>query len=285
MASGTTIISVLLAIATILNSYFLIIYSRYYEWKKRRDSLVEELFNYAKNHLNSQITLKNIKEWALYTKIFTYIFISLSFSFYSFILKISNILNAYNAPMVIPNIIWYFSTAVFIFFLASFIVGIIQKNSNFTEKIKSFRLYVFIKSLYPTTSDWLFTFISYLFLNLLIYYISPKLSNDHYYSFYLPQLILTTIAYYFGIIILIEILIVSTLRAVTENIGTFEDFEFIIYKDARDHNIVRVWTDNTVYEGKIKEIGKYLVISLASSHEEIPLQWDSIRKLEVIKSK
>jgi len=51
MSSDLTIISILLAIVGIINSYFVNKYSQYYTLKKKKDDIVKVIFAKAKNRL------------------------------------------------------------------------------------------------------------------------------------------------------------------------------------------------------------------------------------------
>ena len=279
MSLDSIIISILSTIVTIINSYAIIKYSHYYTLKKKRDEIVKVLFAYKPKELGKN--LKSIREDATLLKFYIYIFISLIFLLIVYLMKIDNTFTAYNTYEVISTFLLDYGIATFILFVILFVVGNVLKNTNFDARMQSHWLYVFIKSLYPTTSDWLFMFISYLLFGLLIYTISPKLNA--YCAHYLLVQTLEQIVFYSGILFLVEILIFIVLRTVTEDIRLFEDLDSLVFKDVRESIKIRVWTKDSVYEGEIGEIGDDLVISSAGHTIRIP--WDSIQTFEVIMPK
>jgi len=266
MSSDSTIISIFSTITGIIKS------------KKKRHDIVKAVFaNTKKPFEKSQasISLKHIKEDVMVMKIYIYLLISVIFLLIAHS-EINSAFSVYNIYEIISKFSIYYGMTTFIFFLVLFATGNILKNSNFDAKIQSYWFYILIKSLYLTTSDWLFMFLSYLFFGLLIYNISPKLNTD--YLLLIP--IIKSIIFYSGIFFLTQISIFMFLKFVIEDIRPFEDLESVTFKDVRESIEIRVWAGGTAYEGRIRDIGEDLVIS--SADHKIRIRWDSIQAFEVI---
>ena len=282
MSSGSTTISILLSIASIISSYITVNYSYRYGLRKKRGDIVKAIFARArkpfqKNETSSKkeipISLEVIRGEVRFAKFFMY------FAIFSIFLLIphleKDIYYAYGASLVL------YGEVSFILFYILFLVGNTLQLTNLEAKIQSRWSYVLIKSLYPTILDLLFIFEFYLFLSLFVFSISappsPPLS-----TYYLLQ-ILRNIAIISLAFLLIPIMLFAFFKPITEYIRLFVDLESVIFKDVRDSTEIRirVWAGGSVYEGKVRGIGENLVIS--SEDHEIHIRWDSIQAFEIIR--
>jgi len=282
MSLDSTIISVLLSIAGIINSYIIIDYSHRYGLKKKRGDIVKVIFARAEKPFKKGQTserLEFIRGEVRVVKFFIYVLIFFIFLLIPHLEK-GNIFYVYGMILGL-----YGMVASSLFFVL-FIAGNVLKITNFDAKIQSYWSYVLIKSLYLTTLDLLFILEFYLFLGLYVYNISspssPKLS-----AYYLLQ-ILYSIAITFAVYFLIQIIIFTIIKPITEDIRLFEDLESVIFKDVRDSIEIRVWAGGSVHEGKVRDIGEDLVIYSVDRQPRghiIHIRWDSIQAFEVIVTK
>ena len=277
MSSGSTIVSTLLSIASIINSYIIVDYSYRYGWKKKRGDVVRAIFAKAeKPFKKTSERLEIIRGEVRLVKFFIYGGIFLFFLLIPHLEK-GNVYHNYGVSLVL-----YGNVTFYLFFILFLIENVLQLT-NLEAKIQSYWLYVLIKSLYPTILDLLFILEFYLFLGLSVYSISsppsPPLS-----TYYLLQ-ILYSIATIFVGFLLILIVLFAFFRPITEHIKLFVDLESVIFKDVRDSIEIRVWTGGSVYEGKVRGIGENLVIYSIDSQPRdhiIRIRWDSIQAFEVI---
>jgi len=207
-----------------------------------------------------------------------YITISLIFSLIAY-LNIGNNFNINTVYEVLFMFLPDYAAITITLFLILVKAGYALKKSNFDEKMRSYRPYVFVKSLYPTASDWFIAFLSYLLFGMFIYIISHKLNIDYLLS------ILIFIVFYFVLFLIIPLSFFISFRFIAEDLKLFEDLDPIIFKDVIDSTVIRirVWAGGSVYEGKVRGIDENLVISLAD--DEIQIRWDSIQAFEVIELK
>jgi len=289
MGSDLTIISIFSTIVGIINSYFVIKYSHYYTLKKKKDDIVKVILARARKPFDKKskkdqkqtqysVSLKDIRQRVMFMKYTTYITISLIFSLIAY-LNIGNNFNINTVYEVLFMFLPDYAAITIMLFLILVGIGYALKKSNFDEKMRSYWPYIFVKSLYPTASDWFIAFLSYLLFGMFIYIISHKLNIDY------LLLILIFIVFYFVLFLIIPLSFFISFRFIAEDLKLFEDLDPIIFKDVRDSTEIRirVWTGGSVYEGKVRGIDENLVIS--SVDHEIHIRWDSIQAFEVIESK
>jgi len=279
MSLDLDIISILLSVVSIINSYIIVDYSYRYGVRKKRGDIVKAIFaRTEKQFKNTSVSLRVIRFEVRLVKFFMYGAIWLIFLLIPHLEK--DVYYAYGESLVL------YGTVTLYLFLVLFLVGNVLKITNLEAKIQSHRLYILIKSLYPTVLDLLFILEFYLLLGLAVYDVSyppsPQL-RDYYLLVVLYPIVTFIIAF-----LIIPMAFFMFLRPITEDIRLFEDLDVVIFKDVRDRIEIRVWARGSVYEGKVRGIGENLVIySIDSQSKEhiIRIRWDSIQAFEVIESK
>ena len=276
MSLDSTTISILLSVVSIISSYIIVGYSYRYGVRKKRSDIVKVIFAWAeKQFKNTSLSLRVIRFEVRLVKFFMYGAIWLIFLLIPHLEK--DIYYAYGESLVLYGIVTLY------LFLVLLLVRNVLQITNLEAKIQSHKLYVLIKSLYPTILDLLFILEFYLLLGLAVYDVSsppsPQLRG------YYLLIILYPIATFIVAFLIIPMIYFIFFRPIAEDIRLFEDLDVVIFKDVRDSIEIRVWVGGSVYEGKVRGIGDNLVIYSIDSQSRvhiIRIRWDSIHAFEVI---
>lgn len=278
-------------ILTTIGSLVLFHYSQRYSLQKNKRDIIsailtESYVKFIEGRSKSVFQIKNFVEPIKFTLQFAY-FVYFLIKTYDFLQKINIPSSDYAVAYFVLILQYYTFSYLFIFFVFfGMFLGILYFFEMKRVRTRYYLLHVFLISLYPTISDLRWGGIFYLSFYLYLYITLFKLNIN-----YLPFALVVLLIFY------IFIFVSNTYPAIGRLISSIKsgsdkrilvNTESLIFNQAEDKPKIRVQVGSTLYEGKVKEIDRDLVIISVDKElkeHEIHIRWEAIQAFEVIELK